>query len=538
MPDLPVRALTIYLINADVEFDDIIEKKKVDKYQFFDLGQYRYHIYSLPKRFHLPKWSSFFENRLLKDMIWESSAPGVTLLIEVDGRNFAIAFGQGRSLLNADCLEDRFGLKVVLNTVEKVRSMDKKSFDAILGQTRTQASSYTDVGQFGFDIEKDLLQAVTGLPTDVTFGERLTGADALAASVRVDLAGLPQLLGRYLKQSAKTDYREKGFKFVDHMRPIQAPASKEKLEKALIQLFLDEIGRLKTNRGSSDFDIDLVIPQVVDWEMISLFRYDRNPKTCEEMYDISIATFLAYLAAKTRTALDINKLRRTEIIGMDGDERELKYWSSYKCLVGELTIDDKKYVLSDGNWYEVNENYVEQLDAYIKGIDPYPVLLPLYQGGKEKEYNKGVETSIPGFYCFDRTMVHPMKGQPMEFCDLYTESYGYRDLIHVKRGKSSAVLSHLFNQGTTSAEVYRQIKDCRDQAEEMVESALGSATYSSPGRPETFRIVYGIIRPKAGKLPFFSKVNLKQAHQQMALYSMDCLLSEIEYHTDHLGTKR
>jgi uncharacterized protein (TIGR04141 family) len=126
----------------------------------------------------------------------------------------------------------------------------------------------------------------------------------------------------------------------------------------------------------------------------------------------------------------------------------------------------------------------------------------------------------------------------MEYCDLYTETLDFRDLIHVKHGTSSAVLSHLFSQGTTSAEACLDYAICREQADELVKKAIGSAAYTRSDRPPKVRTVYGIIRPRAGKLPFFTKVNLKRACRDLNRAGIICALSEIEYDPRYKGTRR
>jgi uncharacterized protein (TIGR04141 family) len=62
--------------------------------------------------------------------------------------------------------EDQFGLRVVLNCIDKdrIKVIDKQTFDAIASHTLEQASQEANAREFGFDIERDILRAVTGTP--------------------------------------------------------------------------------------------------------------------------------------------------------------------------------------------------------------------------------------------------------------------------------------------------------------------------------------------------------------------------------------
>jgi uncharacterized protein (TIGR04141 family) len=98
----------------------------------------------------------------------------------------------------------------------------------------------------------------------------------------------------------------------------------------------------------------------------------------------------------------------------------------------------------------------------------------------------------------------------VEFCDLATTD---KDLIHVKRYGQSAVLSHLFMQGTVSAELLISDKVFREDArKKLPESHKQLAPDAAPEASE-YRITYAIGSSQLGKLrlPFFSQVSLRQA---------------------------
>ena len=77
----------------------------------------------------------------------------------------------------------------------------------LLKHSREQASYQVGAQDFGLDIERDLLRAVTGSPIDPRLGNRLAGMDALKTIVRVKIFNIPQLLELYYKKYQDTAYK-------------------------------------------------------------------------------------------------------------------------------------------------------------------------------------------------------------------------------------------------------------------------------------------------------------------------------------------
>jgi uncharacterized protein (TIGR04141 family) len=117
--------------------------------------------------------------------VQSSSALYIT---EASGRLFAVSFGHGRHILKTGAYEDRFGLLVVINSLnsDELRSVDKRTFDTVDQNVRSQVSQLSRVTEFGIDIEKDLIRGITGQPSDTLFGTRMTGADSLNSLCRYD----------------------------------------------------------------------------------------------------------------------------------------------------------------------------------------------------------------------------------------------------------------------------------------------------------------------------------------------------------------
>ena len=228
----PVRDLTVYLLKADNRQPEEFVPSR-NKLRRFEIGEGTGRVGVLfvrPSRPKSPRWAAFFHEFVEPAELGRTSSTSAAFVVKTHGRTFAITFGQGRFLLEEDCWEERFGLKVALNTVgeSSLRSVDKVTFDAIAAHTRTQSSRSASAMEFGLDVEQDLVRAVTGIPRDETVGRRVTGMDALHTSVRVNLKGLRGFLRRCLEKYEDLGYR-RTFPWIDHVAEVSRPSLVEAL---------------------------------------------------------------------------------------------------------------------------------------------------------------------------------------------------------------------------------------------------------------------------------------------------------------------
>jgi uncharacterized protein (TIGR04141 family) len=82
------------------------------------LGTERESLFVAARDPHAPWWEGYLDPQVDGELVglWTASSSAV-LLVEASERLFAVTFGQGRHLLDADAVEADFGLKVTLNTV-------------------------------------------------------------------------------------------------------------------------------------------------------------------------------------------------------------------------------------------------------------------------------------------------------------------------------------------------------------------------------------------------------------------------------------
>jgi uncharacterized protein (TIGR04141 family) len=307
-------------------------------------------LYVQQPRSRIPGWADLFDGYMDVADLGRVSSAAAVFIVKVQGRMFAIVFGHGRFLLQAGMWEERFGLRVVLNSIDEnsLRSIDKWTFDAISRHTRVQSSREAPAREFGLDIEQDLLRAATGTPKDESYGKRLSGMDSLHAVVRTQLRDVPDLLGTYLGKFNDESYRE-SFPWVDQMSEVSLAATVSRLDDALV-------ARL---RNSTLTRCWLAVPELVDWAGISGFRYKFGARDPQH-HDLHLPDVLNAFGGREALSVDILKSRYAFAIDLAGERRHR--WSIYHCLYCELEHEGETYLLSGSKWYRVRPDFVDAIN--------------------------------------------------------------------------------------------------------------------------------------------------------------------------------
>jgi uncharacterized protein (TIGR04141 family) len=508
------RALTIYLAKEGRERNSLVKTRDGAKKKQVPVGKAVMGTLLIdPAAAKPPSWASFFEGYVDPREFGKVSSSSAVLLVPVRDRWMAVAFGQGRHLLAPDAFEDRFGLRVALNCIDekKIRSIDKQTFDAIARHTLEQATHEATAGEFGFDIERDLLRAVTGTPRNNDYGKRMSGMDALNVSVRNQLNDLYDLLEIYQRKFFDDSYRDP-FPWVDQIAYVSDPTLETSLNNEVIKLLREK-----------QFDrCWLAVPDILDWSRVSGFRYSQaNWKP--EVYDIHLPRFMEYLKDPTNLSLATLKTRRLYCMG--DDDSVIKSWTVFNCLYCELDQDGKSYVLNAGKWYIMENDFVRQVNESFSKVPIYAGTFLDYDDDNEARYNERLVKLNPDNYCLmDRNLTH--HGGSMEFCDIFSKA---KELIHIKRYGGSATLSHLFYQGVNSAEFFQMDSEYRKLVREKLSPPF--RIFNSAKRPqaEEYHIVFGIISrsDKPLTMPFFSRVGIRHALRRLQGFGYKVSLAKI-----------
>jgi len=425
-----------------------------------------------------------------------------------------IAYGDGRHLIPASAIVDRFGLRVALNAVDpdKLRALDHARVDAFARNTREQTTIPGSTRAFGIDVAQDLLSAVVGTPSveNSALGSWVVGKDAVTLpSAKIEARALPDLLRQIADLAGLLLYKAH-FPWVDNIRPIDDPETRSKVNDLLISKLAS--GEYLPN------EIALGLPDIVEWENVAGFRYSSSESG--PVYDQpDLAVFLAEIG--TRTELTVDKLRGRRVFMIDsaGSVRGISAW---KCLVAELEDGVERFALHNGLWYKVDEDFVAEVERDYQRIPLAAELhFPDFDDGDESDYIRRVAAQQDErFTVFDGSenlIAHGGGKSKIEFCDLFERLHGEGcRLVHLKRYSGSATLSHLFAQGIVSAETYLSDSGFRDAvtAKMPCEHQPNAAGFN----PRQSEVVFGVIqRQGEGRphMPFFSRLNLRTAVRKL-----------------------
>lgn len=525
---MPTNKLSVYLIKEEYsEHKNIL--KKFDTLQSKNVNGVGVLYFGESHTFK-PSWiEKFFGSALGDDIekLFNASSKAILLtkvkIATNKERVFAIPFGYGWTFLNYGVWEERFGLKITLNTVDpnNLRRIDKKNMSSVPKDTSEQLSREGVAADFGIDLEQDLIQSITGKTKEEGFGKTITGKDSLSLSVKIDLSNIQEFLKQAYKKYESDEYK-KDFGWIDQISEVKDPKIIENLNKGLID-------SIKNN----NFDkVWMAVPELVDWADVAGFSYKNNKDDLKA--DIILAEFISNLpdSEKNNLSLDVFN-KRIYCFGASSDE--LKYqWKAFNCLYCEIQDDTKKktYLLSNGKWYEVENNFSKQIDTNYQALrgQKTSFTLPIYQHKNEGDYNAKIAESDNQFCCMDgpkNVIPHGGGYSKIEFCDLLTKD---KKIIHVKHYGGSSVLSHLFSQGVVSGELFIADKDFRQKVNEKLSDSHKIDNAESRPNASDYEVIFAIISSsdKDLEIPFFSKVSLRNAKRRLETYGYKVALQKIK----------
>jgi uncharacterized protein (TIGR04141 family) len=465
---------------------------------------------------HPPTWTQFFADRVDSESFGKVKSSGAVLLCIAANRHFAVVFGTGRYLLDPLSIEQRFGLLVTLNAVDpkRVRSIDKASLDRQGMQSRIQASRDSTAKDFGLDIEQDLVRAVAGTPIDGQLGETIAGFDSLHVAARIGFEDLREHLAIYLKQSKETLY-QKEFGWIDHVREVRDSNLKTQLHRQLVK-------DIKTAGAQQCW---MAPDGIIDWNEVSYFQFGMG-KNAPQFSNLTLERFIEHIGGLSELTPDT--LETGLVRAIRADESTAHVWSAARCLQAETQFNQKSYLLSAGKWYQVDDDFVAAVNSIVGAIPICDMGLPEYRDLTEGKYNERVaDNSRERFALVDADNVRHGGGRSqIEFCDLYSRD---RDMIHVKRYSGSSVLSHLFSQAAVSGELFKSDAEFRKKVNAKLPATHQIPDVRAPVEQSQYRIVIAIVGGPGvcTKLPFFSRVTIKNSYRHLAAYGYRVAVSHV-----------
>lgn len=507
--------LSIYLLKEGINDENQILKSPVGKIAIPGAGNFFYEQSNIRS----PAWiNNFFGTSIGNVGILSASSKGIlitSIIYHLKEIVFAIPFGTGRHLLADDIIEERFGLKVTLNSIvpESIRSIEKRTLGANPKIAKEQMGKATKASEFGIDIEQDLIKMITGTSKFPNISKIISGSDVLSVSATVDFSTINNYLQKCYERYLSKDY-QKDFDWIDQIQEIKDSSKVKHLDELILQ---------KINNRELD-QIWMAVPELIDWDDLRGFKY--NTRQAEFSSDIDIIEFIDSFDASID---DIQKLKTKKIMACSASTEDIiETWAAYKCLYGELEDNGKQFMINNGKWYEINNDFVTRVNNDYNSIQLCTTIFPDYKHTSEQEYTIDICSKTPNFLCMDRKNISYGGGKSkIEFCDVYSQS---GQMIHIKPYGASSVLSHLFQQGLVSGELFVSDAEFRKALNKKLTAGWKLSSSSKKVNASAYEIVYAIISNKPDirpNIPFFSKVSIKNAKRRLQSFGYKVTIAKI-----------
>ena len=270
-------------------------------------------------------------------------------------------------------------------------------------------------------------------------------------------------------------------------------------------------------------NLAITAPEVVSWDNIFGFSFTRSKTTIHPTLIIE-----DYLNSLGDDSITLSTLKSHKLFIYDSDLNEVQH-SLYKSLYFEHVDVSKTFILFSGDWFEIDNDFVDELDRALTEVPisdlEFPMVRKWTDEDKEKieaegDYNERTAI-LKSYHLLDKKLIKSRTTtSPIELCDLMTDD---KQLIHVKHKKGgSSGLSHLFAQGYVAAEVIISDKEFRKEARQKLRSIRSDLDTLIPLdgiKSSDYEVVYLVLgddnsRVKSA-LPFFSKINLVKAFENL-----------------------
>ncbi len=459
-----------------------------------------------------PTWVSIFEGLQGFDSrgIFNQSSKAVYVL-KHDDRWFCFTFGYARHLIDELAYERNFGLIVSLNLGDPsgMKSIDKTNVGHVSLHSREQATREIALASFEFNDDIDLLRSVTAkLPrNDGEDQETISGRDSVTIHTAVTIDAFSEIAKRLYVAFNSTNYKRR-YPWLGKIKEERDAQTIEALDSVLTsRIVKGEFAK-----------VWLAIPELIVWEEIRGFalryRAEEPKKAGPVLYqDLDIEEWRK--VARVDTDLSANQLKSKKIFVYWQDGRDPSPWSVYRCLNAEVDLNRKKYILNDGDWYNIETNFVTEVNDFYDSVPSSKIQLPSYGTNTEPSYLKSVAANNGAYALMDRREVMIGGGRSrVEFCDLYSNT---KEIVHVKKYGGANLLSHLFSQALVSGQCFLYDAAFRAGVNKLLPHGFKFANTNNQPIAKDYEICIAIMSKVKGplELPFFSKVSLKQAVQSL-----------------------
>lgn len=522
--------ISLFLHKDVSDFQECIKESALDKVTQYKIDSEKIgldgYIYIHEKTKNFPPWKGQLE-KIAEDgniKIEENVSNKAVVVVKYEENYFSLTYGRGKSIIDDDKIVKNFGLKVSANLIEpnRIKSLNSFSIGEAIILNNKQASILSSQDQMQVDKEKEILKSIAGSPKDDSIAKFLYGSDSLNITVNYDITGLKNLIEGYYNAYNKEYYKDNGFEWIDNIKNVKNKKTKNILNQQLVKAIV-----------LGEFDNIVVSPnEIIDWGDAEKYIVNGIGEDNEfSIHDTKFSKYFRYIKEDFDETIDtvdtinydkiINKLKRNKIkIKYISSEEKQDIANIYKCLVFETIIEDKKFILCFGDWYEVNEIYYDNIKEKISKISISSIELPPFKSGEKEEiYNERVSNQNPEYILMDQKNYQPKEygKSKIEICDIFTSD---NELVHVKIARGSSSFSHLFAQGLVSAKLLANDNNVINFINESINEKNTFNILNKDKSNEEFEIVYAIIDNRDKRMdeiiPFFSMINLVQVTENLS----------------------
>jgi uncharacterized protein (TIGR04141 family) len=447
----------------------------------------------------------------------ESQSCGCVVLIKSEERVFAASFGTGRHAIPEELVECDFGLTVALNEVnpKQLRSLVTKTIDVKTRQRDTKKAGGADVPEFALDLDVEWLRAAEGRSGRPDCNV-VVGSDTLhLMGWRRSLPDLSHACSEFLA-SFRRGVPEV-FAFAESVKPIpENDPIHARLEgdlQAAIQLrYFEQLS----------LGID---PATARMARRCILTYGKKSWNVPSLDDDSLRQALDELSVY-EPRFDV---ARAHLKLFDGDDEDFFNKPLVALLQMEIDRDGNSYIRVEKRWFRCRDDYVARVNSRVDELEDLTQVLALPTWSKtnhpkEEDYNAHV-AHAKDWLLQDQVPFYSPEGEKLEPCDLLTQQ---RNFIHVKEGKDSSTLSHLFSQASGSAVLLRRHQPFFEEMRARYEKKWSDAEFETGGRP---KIVLAIARPR--KLELFgkmllSRINVLEHARRIQSHGFDFAISRVD----------
>ncbi|MFI7123141.1 DUF6119 family protein [Amycolatopsis sp. NPDC049868] len=492
------------------------------------------------------EWAETVERLTGVDVEFTTTTASAALVLPVDGVNYAVAFGHGRHYLRDGKIDAQFGLDIAVRLLDpdEIRRITRWALSAKARVDQNNVPGGQQLWAFGLREHAELIRNLTGrvrvevMPQIAHVKRRghyrnfrlsLTCSNAVQVPLGIEgdslIADLRELT-RVIDQVAPHD----------QLTPLQW-VRRMPADHPLIEVLDSATADLLAEPDSASGEVGIAYPaRYYDGPDVQRYQGFIGEATIDTE-DLTIEHVQAGVRAHGPDEY-LRVLRTGRIDGLDEAGRSLGGdVSALNWLAAEIIDPQCRYILLDGDWYELGDQYLDHVDRVVtEAFSRAPSwTLPRWRDAKpevkpdgteryvEGNYNLHVAKQDPRFLCLDKKLVtsraHP---HGIEACDLLGPA---NELVHVKKFSSktgSSVLSHLFAQGLVAVETLLTHAKTWEEFREKVRAQDPARADALGVRPAA--LVYAIHRSdkplNPGTLFTFARSALVSASIALNLYGI------------------